>query len=263
MPDGTMPEPAQGAVLNFLEALPGAATHLRPEELPWILDQLRDPAVASLLPTRLASALAKNLGSTILMTGAEYLSRVADALAVVWGQDEKVTGDLKDRELALWVGTIQSAATSGSPSSEEETTFRWDQQRRPLPGTLAAIHKGCGELDFPQRKVFSVLVASPVLSCTQAILRELPAYETGRAPANNTGRPIRHDKFYLSMDGQVFSLTHTCVFLSSLVTGCEAIVSVHLRTLYLAAYHWFTQCTSATGGPVNPGGGARAARSTT
>ena len=156
------------------------------------------------------------------------------------------------------MGTIQAAATSGSPSSEEETTFRWDQQRRPLPGTLAAIHKGCGELDFPQRKVLSALVASPVLACTRAILKELPTYETGRAPANNTAHPIRHDKFYLSMDGQVFSHIHPCVSLSFLVTGCETIVSVHLRTLYLAsaAFHWFNQCTSASGRSINPGWGA-------
>ena len=161
--DTTMHDPATAAVISFLGALPLAALRVQPADLPWLLTQLRTEELASQITTRLASTVAKNLGSTTLFTPPELLPRLADSLAIVYDRDDLVLGDIKDKDVTLWVATLQQM--TGEDPSIEETTFRWEPQRRTLPPPLQPSTRVAGNSTLPRGRCFYTLFRRvPLLS---------------------------------------------------------------------------------------------------
>ena len=148
-----VPDPATQAVLNFLSACPAAVYSLGTTELPWLLERLRDPSLASYVSTRQASIAARSFGSSNLVRSVDFLVKFADCLAIFCDRDDLVSGDLADKELACWVQALQAGGSEPLDTPPTVPTFRWEPTKVPLPESLAAIHLKCGELDFAQRKV--------------------------------------------------------------------------------------------------------------
>ena len=122
--DAKMPAPPQAAVVSFLLQLPRAANRLEADDIPWLLNQLSDGELREHLSTKMASSIARNMGSSGLQSAAELLPRVATAIAVHWERDDLIeASDIHDKELAVWLATLaddEKALHEGSHETQDQ-----------------------------------------------------------------------------------------------------------------------------------------------
>lgn len=97
------------AVGSFLQSLPMAAEDVRPEDVSWLFDMLKDPQVAGQFNTKLVSRVAEQLGSQIVARPATFLPRLAEVLAVYWERDDLLDPlQALDAEQATWLKTLRN-----------------------------------------------------------------------------------------------------------------------------------------------------------
>ena len=103
--------------------LPRAANRLEADDVPWLLSQLTDCELREHLSTKMASSIARNMGSSGLQSAAELLPRVATAIAVHWERDDLIeASDIHDKELAVWLTTLaedEKALHEGIPEPQD------------------------------------------------------------------------------------------------------------------------------------------------
>lgn len=110
------------ALYNFLADLPRSANEVAPDDMDWLVHELRDPLVANELSTKFVASVADKMGTSVIMKPSIFLMKLTTVLAIYWELDYLLTDEVPDAHQASWLKTLQSI--NEMPSQPEEEPFR-------------------------------------------------------------------------------------------------------------------------------------------
>lgn len=126
------------AINRFISELPGSASRIAPDEIEWVISQLRDPELLRALSTKICTEAARRIGSAEIVPPALFVQRLAAALAVHFERDDLLYDeDPLDREQSIWVDALQKESWADPEEHKpDEEHFRC----LPLCGLFSDFH---------------------------------------------------------------------------------------------------------------------------